>query len=90
MCDVTFCVPQYLSQMKSDLPETFSVFQDWSPKLINNVPAFARARVHAQRVKMCMQLGHWDPPQFISQMNTDFDETWYDLLEGIKDAQTFF
>ena len=27
----------YLRQMKSDLHKTFSIFQDWSPKLINNV-----------------------------------------------------
>ena len=28
--------PKYLRQMNSDLQETFGIFQDWSPELINN------------------------------------------------------
>ena len=65
--------------MKSDLHKTLSVFQDWSPEMINNVHLCARERVHAQRVKTCMQLGQWDTTQFLSQMNSDFDDTWYNL-----------
>ena len=42
--------PQYLSHMKSDLHETFSVFSDWSPELIDNVPLHANACVQAQCV----------------------------------------
>ncbi len=49
---VSFCdkrdIPQFFSQMKSDLHETFSVLQDWSPELINNVCARAHASMHAE------------------------------------------
>ena len=48
--------PQFLSQMKSDLHKIFIVLEDWSPELINNVRAYARARVHAQHMETCTQL----------------------------------
>ena len=48
--------PQYLSQMKSDLHEIFSVLEDWSPELIKSVCACACACMHAQDVEMCTQL----------------------------------
>ena len=57
-----------------------------SSELINNDCGHARACVHTQRVKTCMQLGQFDTPQFISQMTSDFHETWYDHEGGIKDA----
>ena len=76
--------------MKSDLHETFSVFQDRSPESINNVHARARAHVHAQCVKKCTQLGQLDTTQFLSQINLDFVETWYDLRIGNKDAAKIF
>ena len=83
---VTHPQSSYLSQMKSDLHETFSVSSDWSPKLINNVCGRARAHVHAQHVKTCMQFGLLDTSQFLSQMNLDFHETWYNHGRGIEDA----
>ena len=90
VCLSRFCyhgnTPSYLSQMKSDLHETFSVSSHWSPKLINNVCGRAHARMHAQRVKTCTQLGQFDTPQFLSPINSDFHETWYDHEGGIKDA----
>ena len=73
--------------MKSDLHETFRIFSDWFFEFINKVSLCARARVHAQCVKMCTQLGQYDKPQFFSQMNSDFYKTWYDFQVGIKDAQ---
>ncbi len=57
--------PQYLSQMKSDLQKTFSVLQDWSPELINNV----RVRVHGQHVEMCMQLWEKTNPHISGKGN---------------------
>ncbi len=48
--------PQYLSQIKSAIHETFSVFQDLSPELFNIVHAHACACMHAQRILTCMQL----------------------------------
>ena len=48
--------PQYLSQIKSDLHKTFSIFQKWSPDLTDNIHVHACARVHAQCVKKCMLL----------------------------------
>ena len=90
VCLLRFCyhgnTPLYLSQMKSDLHETFSMSSCWSSELINNVCERARARVHAQRAKTCMQLGQFDTPQFLSQMTSDFHKTWYDHEGGIKDA----
>ncbi len=59
--------PSYLSQIRSDLQKTFSVCQDWSPVLINNVFGGAHGCVHAQRVKMCTQLRA--EKTFISQPN---------------------
>ena len=38
--------PQYLKKIRSDLHETFSVCEDWFPKLIINVCWHARARLH--------------------------------------------
>ena len=65
---VTFCdkrdIPQYLSQMKSDLHEIFSVLKDWSPELIKSVRARARARVHAQDVETCTQLWAKNKPSY--------------------------
>ncbi len=49
--------PQYLSQMKSDIHETFSVLQDWSPELFINVHESACVGMHAQHVELCTQ--HW-------------------------------
>ena len=46
----------------------------------------ACAHVHAQSVKTCTQLGKCDTPQFLSQINLDFDETWYGPQVGIQDA----
>ena len=46
---------QYLSQMKADLPETFTVFQDWSPEWINNV--FASAHAHTVSENMYPTFG---------------------------------
>ena len=40
--------PQYPSQMELKLHKTFSVFQDWSPELINNVNEHAQALIHPQ------------------------------------------
>ena len=51
-----YYTPQFLSQMKSDLHEIFSVLQDWSPEWIHNVCAHARASVHAQHMETCTQL----------------------------------
>ena len=36
---------------------------------------------------MCMQLWHCGKPKFLSQMNSDFHQTWYDHQGGIKDAR---
>ena len=41
VCVFCFCyqcnTPQYLIQIKSDLHKTCSIFQDWSPELINPI-----------------------------------------------------
>ena len=90
VCLSRFCyhgnTPLYLNQMKSDLHKTFSIISGWSPKLVNNVCGCACARVHAQRVKTCTQLGQFDTPQFLCQMTSDFHKTWYDHERGIKNA----
>ena len=80
--------PQYLIQMKSEPNKTINVFSDWSPKLINNVCLNACVHVHTQFMKTYTELGQCDTPQFLSQMDSDFDETWYDLQVGIKNAPT--
>ena len=54
--------PSYFRQMKSDLHETFSVLQDWSPELINNV--CARAHVHAQHMELYTRLGAKTKPSY--------------------------
>ena len=72
--------------MKSDLHETFSVFHDWSPELINNVHVHARARVHAQQLEMCMQLGAKNKPSYFREMKSDLYETWDDVQGSIKQA----
>ena len=72
--------------MKSDRHETFSVFQDWSPELINNVGGLAHARMHAHRMETCMQLGQCDTSQFLSQIDSDFHKTLNEHGVGIKDA----
>ena len=41
--------------MKADLPETFTVFQDWSPEWINNV--FASAHAHTVSENMYPTFG---------------------------------
>ncbi len=48
--------PQYLSQIKSDLPKTFSILQVWSPALINNVRMCPHVRVHAQHIETCTHI----------------------------------
>jgi hypothetical protein len=48
--------PQYLKKIRSDLHETFSVCEDWFPKLIINVCWHACMCVHAQHVETCTQL----------------------------------
>ncbi len=53
--------------------------------MINNVGGHAHMRVHAQRMETCMQLGPCDTPQFLSQMKSDFYETWYEHEVCIKD-----
>ena len=70
------CRSIYLSQIKSDLHETFSIFQDRSPELTNNVRGCASARVHAKRVKLCMQLWAVYNPSYFSQMKSDIHETF--------------
>ncbi len=40
----------------SDLHETFSIFQDWSPELINIVHAHVYVCMHAHHILTCMQL----------------------------------
>ena len=72
--------------MKSDLHETFSVFQDWSLELIDNGGGHAHACMHAQCMETCMQLGKCDTPQFLSQINSDFHKTWNEHGLGINDA----
>ena len=82
-------VPLFLSQMNSDLHETVSVISDWSPKLIYIVRLCTRACMHAhsQSLKMCRQLGKCGTPQFLSQMNSDFEKkTLYDLQVHNKEA----
>ena len=78
--------PQYLSQTKSYLHETFSIFQDWSPEINNNVGGHVHGCMHAQPMEMCMQLEQCDTPQFLSQMNADFHQTWYKHEVDIKDV----
>ena len=55
VCLSHFChkcdIPQYLSQMNSELHETFRISSWGSPELIYNVCVRAHARVHAQCVK---------------------------------------
>ena len=68
----------------SDLHETFRVFQDWSPELINNVHGHAHARMHAQRMLTCMQLRAVNKPLYFSLMKSNFNETWYVYQEDIK------
>ena len=58
--------PQFVIQMKSGLHKTFSIFQDWSPELINDVHVPACACVHAQRMKTCMQLWAENIPSYFS------------------------
>ena len=61
--------PSYLSQMKSDLHKTFSVCQGWSLELIDSihdVGGHAHVRLHAQHIKMCMQLGTLNKPSYFS------------------------
>ena len=70
------CRSIYLSQIQSDLHETFSIFQDRSPELTNNVRGCASARVHAKRVKLCMQLWAVYNPSYFSQMKSDIQETF--------------
>ena len=62
--------PQYLSQVKWDLHKTTSIFQDWSPKWINNVCGHAHAHLHTQSM----------------QMKSEFYETLYEHQGGIKHA----
>ncbi len=76
--------PQYLSQLKSDLHETFSILQDWSPELVNNVRARAHATAH--HVEMCMQLWAKNKPSYFMYMKSDLYETWYDVGVVIKKA----
>ena len=67
--------------MNSDLHETFSIFSDWSPQLINNVRVRAREGVHAQHMKTCTQLRQCDTLQFLSQINskeTNLQISWHD------------
>ena len=68
---------QYLSQMRYDIHKTFSIFADWSPDLINNVCLHTCARKHTQQVKT------FGTPQFIRQMYSDFDQTWYNAIKKI-------
>ena len=77
---------QYLSQIKSDCHKTFSVYWYWSLELINNVHLRANESMHLQGMKTWTIFGQGDTPQFLSQMNSDFDETWFDLWVGIEDA----
>ena len=56
--------PQYLSQMKSDLHEIFSMLKDWSPELIKSVRVRACAHVHAQDVDTCTQLWAKNKPSY--------------------------
>ena len=58
--------PQYLSQMKSDLHEIFSVPKDWSLELIKSVRARAPARMHAQDVETCTQLWAKNKPSYFT------------------------
>ncbi len=51
-------------EMKSNHQETFSVCQDWSPELINNVCVHARVHMHAQHGEMCMQLWAKKKPSY--------------------------
>ena len=62
--------------------QTFRISSWGSPELIY----YVCVRVHAQRMKTCTQFGKCDTPQFLSQINLDFDETWHGLHVGIKDA----
>ena len=66
----------YLSQMKSDLHKTFSICQDWSTVLINNVHGGAHACVHAQRVNTCTQLREVNKPSYLSQIKSDLHKTF--------------
>ena len=43
-------VAMYLNQMKSDLHETFSICQDWSPELIIIICWHAHTRMHTQHM----------------------------------------
>ena len=56
--------PQFLSQMKSDLHEIFSILKDWSPELIKSVHVRARVHVHAQDVETCTQLWAKNKPSY--------------------------
>ena len=38
--------------------------------------------LHAQSIKMCTHLRQCDTPKFLSQMKSDFEETWYNRYQG--------
>ncbi len=73
--------------MKSDLHEIFSVLKDWSLELIKSVCGRAHARVHAQDMETCTQLGAKNKPSNFTLMKLDLYESWYDVQRGIKQAQ---
>ena len=48
--------PSYISQIRSDIHKSFSICQAWYPVLINKVFGSAYGCMHAQHMKMCLQL----------------------------------
>ena len=65
-----------LKQMKYVLHKTFSICQDWSTVLINNVLGGAHVCVHAQRVNTCTQVREVNKPSYLSKMKSDLHKTF--------------
>ena len=68
--------PSYISQRKSDLHKIFSVCQDGSPVLNNNVHGGAHVCMHAQGMNTCTQLRKVNKHSYLSQMKSDFHKTF--------------
>ena len=90
VCVSHFCdkrdTPQNLTQMMSELHETFSVFQDLSPELINNVHICACLSVYAQWIKTCTQLSAVIQPHQILLFTIKLSH--WDLISIILNTHT--